>query len=87
MRSPQESCRRHLSLAGRLGGAYLAAYLDYWEPSQRLIRGKPIDSYAKPFRGVSFGSAFKNGAYNIEQGKIEGTDNRRDRFFIANELK
>jgi hypothetical protein len=69
------------------GGAFLAAYLGKGEPSQRLFRGKLIDNSAKPYRGQSFGGTFKDGKYDIDQGRIEGTTCRDDRFFIANGLK
>lgn len=69
------------------GGATLAAYLGKGEPSQRLFRGKLIDNDAKPYRGASYGGTFKDGDYDIEQGRIEGTASRSDRFFIANGLK
>lgn len=38
-------------------------------------------------RGISFGGTFKDGIYDITQGRIEGTARRFKRFFIANELK
>lgn len=69
------------------GGYYLAAYLGKGEPSQRVFRGKRIDNEKKPVRGMSFGGTYKDGKYDITQGMIEGTASRRDRFFIANELK
>lgn len=68
-------------------GVYLAAYLGKGEPSQRLFRGKLIDNDKKPFRGRSFGGSFKDGKYDVAQGRIEGTASRDDRFFIANALK
>lgn len=68
-------------------GVYLAAYLGKGEPSQRIIRGKLVDNDAKPFRGKNFGGSFANGKYDIVQGRIEGTATRKDRYFIANELK
>ena len=68
-------------------GVYLAAYLGKGEPSQRLFRGALIDNEDKPFRGISYGGSFEDGRYDVEQGQIEGTIARNDRFFIANELK
>jgi hypothetical protein len=68
-------------------GYYLAAYLGKGEPSQRPFRGKLVDNDKKPVRGVSFGGTYPDGDFDISQGKIEGTARRRDRFFIANELK
>ena len=69
------------------GGFYLAAYLGKGEPSERLFRGKKVGNAKKPLRGTRFGGACKDGLYDIAQGKIEGSDSRRDRFFIANDLK
>lgn len=69
------------------GGVFLAAYLGKGEPSQRLFRGALIDNTQKPYRGMSSGGSFKDGVYDLEQGRIEGTACRDDRFFIANILK
>lgn len=69
------------------GGIFLAAYLGKGEPSQRLFRGKLVDNERKPFRGMRYGGSFENGVYDIDQGGIEGTASRNDRFFITNKLK
>ncbi|WP_054005385.1 rolling circle replication-associated protein [Cypionkella psychrotolerans] len=69
------------------GGYYLAAYLGKGEPSQRYFRGKLVDNEKKPVRGMSYGGKYKDGKYDITQGLIDGTARRRDRFFIANDLK
>ncbi len=69
------------------GGYYLAAYLGKGEPSQRFFRGKLVDNEKKPVRGMSYGGTYKDGKYDITQGSIDGTARRRDRFFIANDLK
>lgn len=68
-------------------GYFLAAYLGKGEPSQRLFRGKLTGNAKKPIRGLSFGGNFRDGAYDMEQGEIEGTACRTDRFFISNALK
>ena len=68
-------------------GYYLAAYLGKGEPSQRLFRGKLVANEKKPLRGISFGGTCEDGKYDVSQGTIEGAPHRRDRFFIANELK
>lgn len=68
-------------------GFYLAAYLGKGEPSERLFRKKLVGNAKKPVRGMSFGGTYKDGKYDITQGRIEGTESRLKRFFIANELK
>lgn len=68
-------------------GRYLAAYLGKGEPSQRLFRGQMRDNQKKPIRGVAYGGRWPNGKYDIDQGSIMGTKDRRDRYFISKALQ
>lgn len=79
----------HLAADTRLGrrGYFLAAYLGKGEPSERLFRGTMVPNTRKPVRGERFGGKQPDGRYDMEQGRLEGSRTRKDRFFIANELK
>lgn len=68
-------------------GYFLAAYLGKGEPSWRIVRGDPVPNIRKPVRGETFGGDQPDGRYDIEQGRVEGRPCRKDRFFIANDLK
>lgn len=68
-------------------GYVLAAYLGKGEPSERLFRGKRRGNTSKPYRGFSFGGTYPDSKYDADQGRIEGTPDRGDRFFIAKPLQ
>ncbi len=68
-------------------GYFLAAYLGTGEPSERSCRGRVVAYDRKPVRGESFGGDQPDGRDNMVQGRVEGRSCRKDRFFIANDLK
>ena len=68
-------------------GYFLASYLGKGEPSELILRGLAVPNNRKPVRGESFGGDQPDGRYDIAQGIIEGRPCRKDRYFIANELK
>lgn len=68
-------------------GFWIAAYLGKGEPSQRMFRGKLVNTKLKPIRGCEFGGTIKDSRYDVPQGLIEGTSTRKGRFDIARCLK
>lgn len=68
-------------------GYFLAAYLGKGEPSWRIVRGHPVPNIRKPVRGEAFGGDQPDGRYDMAQGRVEGRQCRKGRFFIANDLK